>query len=125
MHYRRLGKAPASRSANSRWAHWVTFGAQVDGNVVHRTGALRLRAGREFFDNADVYGQRRGGSGAGQSSQGAARAKDLVISSKVFFRPPMGLTGAGYRANTSPNRSTPCAQTAEIGLSGPVFLPPL
>ncbi len=50
--------------------------------------------GVNFFDNADVLRQRRGGSGAGQSVKDCRR-EDLVISSKVFFPTSDGPNGRG------------------------------
>ncbi len=71
MHYRRLGKSGLKVSEISLGS-WVTFGNQVDQKLRHRSDPCCLRAGDQFFDNADVYAEGKAEILMGKRHQGPA-----------------------------------------------------
>jgi len=93
MHYRRLGRSGLKVSEISLGA-WVTFGAQIEEDIVSDLIHFAYENGINFFDNADVYADGQAEIVMGKAIKDLPR-EALVISSKVFAPTMPGPNGRG------------------------------
>lgn len=93
MHYRRLGRSGLKVSEISLGS-WVTFGNQIDQQMVTELIQAAYDQGVNFFDNADMYGNGQSEVMMGLAIKSLPR-EALVISSKVFWPTMPGPNGRG------------------------------
>ena len=93
MHYRRLGRSGLKVSEISLGS-WVTFGAQIEEDIVSNLIHTAYDNGINFFDNADVYADGQAEIVMGKAIKDLPR-EALVISSKVFAPTMPGPNGRG------------------------------
>ncbi len=93
MHYRRLGRTGLKVSELSLGA-WITFGTQLDDNLVSDLIHTGFDQGINFFDNADIYANGQAETMMGKAIQDLPR-EALVLSSKVFWPTMPGPNGRG------------------------------
>ena len=83
MHYNRLGKS-GLRVSEISFGSWITFGKQIDVNMVKELMHTAFDSGVNFFDNAESYAH-----GEAEVLMGKAlhefRREDLVVSTKLFW----------------------------------------
>lgn len=83
MKYNKLGKSGLKVSEIS-FGSWLTFGNQLDTQLVKDTMKEAFKNGVNFFDNAEAYA-----NGLSESLMGQAlkeyRREDLIISTKIFW----------------------------------------
>ncbi len=83
MEYKHLGKSGLVVSELS-FGSWITFGTQLDVDMVKDCMRAAYDAGVNFFDNAEVYAH-----GVSEAIMGEAlkewRREDLVVSTKIFW----------------------------------------
>jgi len=85
MEYRRLGSSGLLVSSLSYGA-WVTFGDQIGEDVALECMREAARAGVNFFDNAEVYGDGQAEIIMGRAIKKAGwKRSDLVVSTKIFW----------------------------------------
>jgi voltage-dependent potassium channel beta subunit len=83
LKYNKLGKSGLKVSEIS-FGSWLTFGNQLDTQLVKDTMKEAFKNGVNFFDNAEAYA-----NGLSESLMGQAlkeyRREDLIISTKIFW----------------------------------------
>src|ERR1700721_953478 len=83
MQYNNLGKA-GIRVSEISFGSWITFGKQINLNVVKTLMHAAFDNGINFFDNAEGYAH-----GEAETLMGKVckefRREDLVISTKIFW----------------------------------------
>lgn len=85
MNYRRLGRSGLQVGELALGA-WVTFGEQVNEDVVLECMKVAYEAGVNFFDNAEAYGHGKAETVMGRALKNAGwRRESLVISTKIFW----------------------------------------
>lgn len=85
MEYRYLGKSGLQVSALSLGA-WVTYGGQVGEEVAYQCMDAAIKAGVNFFDNAEAYARGEAERVMGNVIKKAGwKRSDLVISTKIFW----------------------------------------
>lgn len=85
MNYRRLGRSGLQVGELALGA-WVTFGEQVNEDVVLECMKVAYEAGVNFFDNAEAYGHGKAETVMGRALKKAGwRRESLVISTKIFW----------------------------------------
>ena len=85
MEYRYLGKSGLQVSALSLGA-WVTYGGQVGEEIAHQCMETAIKAGVNFFDNAEAYADGEAEVVMGKVIKKAGwKRSDLVISTKIFW----------------------------------------
>ena len=85
MEYRYLGKSGLQVSALSLGA-WVTYGGQVGEEIAHQCMEAAIKAGVNFFDNAEAYADGEAETVMGKVIKKAGwKRSDLVISTKIFW----------------------------------------
>ncbi|MEE9189083.1 MAG: aldo/keto reductase [Anaerolineales bacterium] len=85
MEYRYLGKSGLQVSALSLGA-WVTYGGQVGEEIAHQCMETAIKAGVNFFDNAEAYADGEAETVMGKVIKKAGwKRSDLVISTKIFW----------------------------------------
>ena len=85
MEYRYLGKSGLQVSALSLGA-WVTYGGQVGEEVAYQCMNAAIKAGVNFFDNAEAYARGEAERVMGNVIKKAGwKRSDLVISTKIFW----------------------------------------
>lgn len=85
MEYRRLGSSGLQVSLLS-FGSWVTFGDQIDEAVALACMQEAFRAGCNFFDNAEVYGDGQSEVIMGHALKRAGwRRSQYVVSTKIFW----------------------------------------
>lgn len=85
MNYRRLGRSGLQVGELALGA-WVTFGEQVNEDVVLECMKVAYEAGVNFFDNAEAYGHGKAETVMGRAlKKGGWRRESLVISTKIFW----------------------------------------
>ena len=93
MHYRRLGRSGLKISELSLGAY-ITFGTQLDYDLVSDLIHTGFEQGINFFDNADVNANGEAEVMMGKAIQDLPR-ESLVLSSKVFWPSMPGPNGRG------------------------------
>ena len=83
MHYNRLGKS-GLRVSEISFGSWITFGKQIDVNMVKELMHTAFDNGVNFFDNAESYAHGESEILMGKAVQ-EFRREDLVISTKLFW----------------------------------------
>jgi voltage-dependent potassium channel beta subunit len=85
MEYRYLGKSGLQVSALSLGA-WVTYGGQVGEEIALECMQAAIKAGVNFFDNAEAYAGGKAETVMGKVIKKAGwKRSDLVISTKIFW----------------------------------------
>lgn len=85
MEYRYLGKSGLQVSALSLGA-WVTYGGQVGEEIAYQCMETAIKAGVNFFDNAEAYADGEAETVMGKVIKKAGwKRSDLVISTKIFW----------------------------------------
>jgi voltage-dependent potassium channel beta subunit len=85
MEYRYLGNSGLQVSALSLGA-WVTYGGQVGEEVAYQCKDAAIKAGVNFFDNAEAYANGEAETVMGNVLKKAGwKRSDLVISTKIFW----------------------------------------
>ena len=85
MEYRYLGNSGLQVSALSLGA-WVTYGGQVGEEMAFQCMDAAIKAGVNFFDNAEAYANGEAESVMGKVIKKAGwKRSDLVISTKIFW----------------------------------------
>lgn len=85
MEYNRLGKSGIQISRFSLGS-WLTFGKQIDEQVVERLMAIAYEHGINFYDNAEIYARGMSETVMGKSLKKLGWSRDsYLVSSKVFF----------------------------------------
>jgi voltage-dependent potassium channel beta subunit len=85
MEYRYLGNSGLQVSALSLGA-WVTYGGQVGEEVAYQCMDAAIKAGVNFFDNAEAYANGEAETVMGNVLKKAGwKRSDLVISTKIFW----------------------------------------
>jgi voltage-dependent potassium channel beta subunit len=85
MEYRYLGKSGLQVSALSLGA-WVTYGGQVGEEIAYQCMEAAIKAGVNFFDNAEAYADGEAETVMGKVIKKAGwKRSDLVISTKIFW----------------------------------------
>jgi voltage-dependent potassium channel beta subunit len=85
MEYRYLGASGLQVSALSLGA-WVTYGEQVGEQIAFDCMDAAYRAGVNFFDNAEAYGQGNAETVMGKVIKKAGwKRSDVVVSTKLFW----------------------------------------
>ena len=85
MEYRYLGKSGLQVSALSLGA-WVTYGGQVGEEIAYQCMEAAIKAGVNFFDNAEAYAHGEAETVMGKVIKKAGwKRSDLVISTKIFW----------------------------------------
>jgi len=85
MEYRYLGKSGLQVSALSLGA-WVTYGGQVGEEITYQCMETAIKAGVNFFDNAEAYADGEAETVMGKVIKKAGwKRSDLVISTKIFW----------------------------------------
>lgn len=85
MEYRYLGNSGLQVSTLSLGA-WVTYGGQVGEEVAYQCMDAAVKAGVNFFDNAEAYAHGEAETVMGKVIKKAGwKRSDLVISTKIFW----------------------------------------
>ena len=85
MEYRYLGNSGLQVSVLSLGA-WVTYGGQVGEEVAYQCMDTAIKAGVNFFDNAEAYASGEAETVMGNVlKKGGWKRSDLVISTKIFW----------------------------------------